>query len=53
VFHQEKLVRVIIEVPKKLTKEQREKLQEFSDVSNDEANPVSESFFEKAKRFFD
>ncbi len=49
----DQLVRVVIEVPKKLTKEQREKLEAFSVACNDEDNPVSASFFEKAKRFFD
>lgn len=49
----DQLVRVVIEVPKKLTKDQREKLEAFSEACNDEANPVSEGFFEKAKRFFD
>lgn len=49
----DQLVRVVIEVPKKLTGEQREKLQAFSEACNDEANPMSESFLKKAKRFFD
>ncbi|MGA2052879.1 MAG: molecular chaperone DnaJ [Opitutales bacterium] len=46
-------VRVEIEVPKKLTPEQRQKLEEFAKVSGDAEQPVSESFFEKAKRFFE
>jgi molecular chaperone DnaJ len=46
-------VRVEIEVPKKLAPEQRQKLEEFAKVSGDAEKPVSESFFEKAKRFFE
>lgn len=49
----DELIRVHIEVPKKLSKEQRAKLEEFALVCGDADNPVSESFFEKAKRFFD
>jgi molecular chaperone DnaJ len=46
-------VRVEIEVPKKLSAEQRQKLEEFAKVSGDAEQPVSESFFEKARRFFE
>jgi molecular chaperone DnaJ len=46
-------VRVEIEVPKKLTAEQREKLDEFGRACGDADQPVSESFFQKAKRFFE
>lgn len=49
----DQLVRVIIEVPTKLSSEEKEKLEEYAKVSDDEANPVSESFLKKAKRFFD
>ena len=47
------LVRVTIEVPKKLGKEQRAALEAFATACGDAANPVSEGFFEKAKKFFD
>ncbi|MGJ3243866.1 MAG: molecular chaperone DnaJ [Opitutales bacterium] len=47
------LVKVHIDVPKKLNADQRAKLEAFADASGDPANPVSEGFFEKAKRFFD
>lgn len=46
-------VRVEIEVPKKLTAEARQKLEEFAKAGGDAEQPVSESFFEKAKRFFE
>lgn len=45
-------VRVYVEVPKKLTSEQREKLEAFAAVCDDSTNPESQSFFEKAKGFF-
>lgn len=46
------LVQVQVEVPTKLNAEQKEKLEEFSDLMGDENSPIHESFFEKAKRFF-
>lgn len=46
------LVRVQVEVPTKLNKDQQEKLEAFADASGDPGNPVSESFVEKAKKFF-
>lgn len=49
----DQLIRVNIEVPKKLSAEQQRKLQEFADACGDKANPVAKSFFEKAKRFFE
>ena len=48
----DQLVRVTIDVPKKLTPEERKALEQFAELSGDPANPMSESFFEKAKRFF-
>ena len=46
------LVRVQVEVPTKLNKDQKEKLEAFADAIGDPENPVSESFVEKAKNFF-
>lgn len=46
------LVRIEIDVPKKLTDEQRGKLEEFARVCDDATNPVSESWAEKFRRFF-
>jgi len=45
-------VRVDVEVPTRLTSAQRAKLQEFADLCNGTENPKSQSFFEKAKNFF-
>lgn len=49
----DQLIRIDVEVPKKLTNEQRRALEEFAVACGDADHPVSESFFEKAKRFFD
>lgn len=46
------LIRVHVEVPTKLTEDQKAKLEDFADASGDPANPVSQSFVEKAKKFF-
>lgn len=51
--HGDQYVHVEIEVPKKLSAEQRHKLDEFGKACGDADQPVSESFFEKAKRFFE
>ena len=45
-------VRIQIEVPTRLTGEQKEKLRQFSESCGDDANPISRSFFEKAKKLF-
>ncbi len=46
-------VRVQVEVPTKLNSSQQEKLREFSESIGDHNSPMQESFFQKAKRFFD
>ncbi len=45
-------VRVMVEVPTRLTAAQKEKLQEFAELCNGKESPLSQSFFEKAKNFF-
>lgn len=45
-------VKVYVEVPVKLTNEQRAKLQVFADSCNEETHPEEQSFFRKAKEFF-
>jgi molecular chaperone DnaJ len=45
-------VRVTVEVPSHLNAAQRGKLQEFAALCDKNVHPISESFFEKAKRFF-
>jgi molecular chaperone DnaJ len=50
--HGDQLVRVHVEVPTSLSPEQRKKLEEFALLSGDADEPMSKSFFEKAKKFF-
>lgn len=45
-------VRVQVEVPTKLSSEQKEQIEQFSDSVGEENSPLHESFFEKAKKFF-
>ncbi len=46
-------VRVQVEVPTKLNSEQQEKLRAFSESIGEHNSPMQESFFQKARRFFD
>lgn len=46
------LIRVQVEVPTKLNSDQKEKLEAYAEACGDPANPMSESFVEKAKNFF-
>lgn len=46
------LIQVQVEVPTKLNRDQKEKLEAFSEACGDSGNPMSESFVEKAKKFF-
>jgi molecular chaperone DnaJ len=48
----DQLVKVHIEVPKKLSLEQREKLEAFAIACGDAENPIEESWWKKAKRRF-
>jgi molecular chaperone DnaJ len=48
----DQLVRIHIEVPKKLTSEQREKLEAFAISCGDAENPIEESWWKKAKKLF-
>ncbi len=45
-------VRVTVEVPTHLSSAQREKLMEFSELCSGRENPISQSFFERAKKLF-
>jgi len=45
-------VRIQVEVPTRLTAEQKAKLQEFAALCDENVNPLSKSFFEKAKKLF-
>ncbi len=46
-------VELSVETPSKLSKRQRELLEEFAAASGDETSPESAGFFNKAKRFWD
>jgi molecular chaperone DnaJ len=46
------LVTIQVEVPTNLNAGQKEKLKAFADSCGDQNTPMSEGFFEKAKRFF-
>ncbi|MCB1127694.1 MAG: molecular chaperone DnaJ, partial [Verrucomicrobiae bacterium] len=45
-------VRVVVEVPTRLSSEQRGKLEEFAALCDENVNPRSRSFFEKARDLF-
>src|SRR5438128_7163518 len=46
------LARLIVEVPTRLNTEQRQKLEEFAALCDEENTPMRKSFFERAKEFF-
>lgn len=46
------LVRAVVEVPTKLTSEQRQKLEEFAQSCGDQNAPMTRGFLERAKEFF-
>ena len=50
--HGDQLIRVQVEVPTALSSEQKRKLEEFGQACGDAEEPVSKSFFDKAKKFF-
>jgi molecular chaperone DnaJ len=45
-------VRIMVEVPTHLTAAQKAKLQEFAELCNGKESPLSQGFFEKAKKLF-
>jgi len=50
--HGDLLARVLIAVPRKLTPEQRAKLEEFAELLGDDVPPPHKSLFERAREFF-
>lgn len=46
------LVRIAVEVPTKLTTDQRHKLEEFARSCGEHNTPITKGFFERAKEFF-
>jgi len=51
--HGDALVRVAVETPRKLTKRQKELLEEFADLAGEDVSPHSKGFFDKVKEMFD
>src|SRR5207245_454210 len=45
-------VRITVEVPEKLTRKQRELLEQFAAISGEDAHPQSKSFFDKVREMF-
>jgi len=45
-------IRVNVEVPTHLSPAQEAKLQEFADLCNGRESPISQGFFDKAKKLF-
>jgi molecular chaperone DnaJ len=50
--HGQMLVRVVVEVPTKLSAAQRRKLEEFSESCGEQNSPMTKGFLERAKEFF-
>jgi molecular chaperone DnaJ len=48
----DQLVRVIVEIPSRLSGEQKELLRKFDEIGGDTAHPMHHSFFEKVKNLF-
>lgn len=46
------VVRVVVEVPKRLTTKQRELLEAYAALENGEGSPLVQNFFEKVKGLF-
>ncbi len=46
------LARVAVEIPQKLTRKQKELLQEFAEISGEDVHPQSKGFFDKVKEMF-
>ena len=46
-------IQIAVETPQRLSKRQRELLQEFDDISSDQNSPQSSGFFGKMKGFFE
>ncbi|HTS16775.1 MAG TPA: molecular chaperone DnaJ [Verrucomicrobiae bacterium] len=50
--HGDQHVRVMVEVPSRLSRAQRDKLEEFATIVHEDSYPQLKSFLDKAKRFF-
>lgn len=45
-------MRIIVETPQKLTKDQRELLKKFDEISTPQEHPMQEGFFARMKKAF-
>jgi molecular chaperone DnaJ len=45
-------IKILVETPTRLSEKQKELLKQFADISGEKVNPLSSSFFEKAKKLF-
>jgi len=50
--HGDLVVRIVVEVPARLTAKQRELLKEFSRLGDGDGTPLTQGFFEKVKGLF-
>lgn len=50
--HGDQHVRIVVEIPTRLSRPMREKLEELAALASDDAYPHRQSWLEKAKRFF-
>ena len=50
--HGDQHVQVMVEVPSRLSRAQRDKLEEFAAIAHEDSYPQLKSFLDKAKRFF-
>jgi molecular chaperone DnaJ len=46
------VVRIVVEVPTRLTQKQRELLEAYARLDNGDQSPLAQSFFEKVKNLF-
>jgi molecular chaperone DnaJ len=51
--HGDMYIQVVIETPQKLTRKQRDLLEEFERISSEENSPQSTGFFSRMKKFLD
>jgi molecular chaperone DnaJ len=49
----DQLIHIFVEIPTKLSKRQRELLQEFADEGGEEVSPVTRGFLDKLKDLFE
>ncbi len=48
----DQIIKIVVEVPKKLTEEQKKLLMEFARISGESIHPMGKSFWEKVRKLF-